>query len=212
MKNNRTRSDNQKRARRKMNLRDKVSFATAFWFIAFVIVCSLYVSRCGELNSRISEMTDESVILQDKQVVDSGDVDNLGGHVIVKGAITGAGVGYKNNEITLSCSRVEGECYYAGISQIGYNQVSGPDPVSFLKIAEWNKSYISAKSSAEDDKMGCMKITVNINRSTKDVEWVEEPINQATPMCDHADNKTYKWFIDSPPSWKRIFGNILKSQ
>jgi hypothetical protein len=188
-----------------MNLRDRVSFAAIFWFVAFAAtsgVCLFQYRELGELKSR-HVSADDDILINDKVFFDMGDGTNA--FVSVRGALTGDGVGYRNNSMVMSCFRAYQECYYSMLSQVGPGQIAGPDPVSILKVTEWNKHQITATSTDADVEAGCGKLTVNIDRIAKEVEWVQEPINQSALFCKKSDGMTYKWFVDSPPSLKKLF-------
>ena len=43
-----------------------------------------------------------------------------------------------------------------------------------------------------ESQLSCLKTTITIERSTKQVPWVEEPVNQTLPLCKDAENKMRK--------------------
>ncbi len=56
-----------------------------------------------------------------------------------------------------------------------------------------------------ESQFSCLKTTITIERSTEEVLWVEEPVNQTLPLCKDAENKIRKYTIENSPGWNRAF-------
>lgn len=131
--------------------------------------------------------------------------------VVVSGSLTGNGVGYKNNTMLISCYKSEMQCHTIEIDQIGVNQIGDVGLPSNLTITEWNPSIISATTGNEFDIWSCVKTTINIDRKSEILEWVQVPINQSQLSCKNFhDNKIYKWTIEDP-TWMKNFKTSLEN-
>ena len=51
-----------------------------------------------------------------------------------------------------------------------------------------------------ESQFSCVKTTITIERSTKEVLWVEEPVNQSLPLCKDAENKIRRRGDEVPTS------------
>lgn len=121
--------------------------------------------------------------------------------VLVSGTLTGPGQAYPNNTYSIACYRDMKECWMTYVSAIGGLQIGRMDAPSAYDIKSWTANEIEA---AYDAPFGCYKTTITIERSTKQLLWVEEPINQTKPFCKNAENKIRKYTIEDSPGWKRM--------
>jgi hypothetical protein len=124
--------------------------------------------------------------------------------VSASGTMTGDGLAYSNNSYSIGCYRDHKECWITGFEQIGPKQIGRMDAPYSYDIVKWTPYEVVA---GDDGGIGCFKTTITISRKSKDVFWVEEPINQSKPFCKDADTKVRKrWLVDSP-GWSRVHGS-----
>src|SRR5215475_6267659 len=99
------------------------------------------------------------------------------GSVAISGTLTGDGVGYKNNTISISCFKDRGECYIASIEQIGHNQMGSMHSVDIFPITKWSADEVVAIQ----DVMDCTRLTIVLERKSQTALYAREPINQTRP-------------------------------
>lgn len=131
--------------------------------------------------------------------------------VYVAGTLTGEGQN-GNNTTAITCSKEKMTCLVNSIEGISENtcQLSRLDAPRELAVTDWNNYSITATDETPYDTFSCFKNTININRDSQVVEWVQEPINQSQLSCkDVKDNKIYKWTIEDP-TWMKNFKDSLK--
>jgi hypothetical protein len=119
-------------------------------------------------------------------------------YVAAKGTLSGDWIAYKNNAYSILC--IPTECIVADLEQIGANQVSDIDGPVVYPIKHWTPD---AEVVAEDDAL-CARITITLDRKTKNVLWVETPINQSEPSCKNVDNNIRKATLEASPYWRRL--------
>ncbi len=135
-------------------------------------------------------LSDTNIVFPIKVYSDSGNF------VSITGRLAGQGIGYANNVETITCYRQNGECELLDVEQIGPNQISSLQPSLSLPITHWDDNIITATDAGEPNPISCAHITINIDRKREYAFWVQEPTNQTSPNCQHADDKTYKWTIE----------------
>jgi len=114
------------------------------------------------------------------------DIPNIGS-VAISGTLTGDGVGYKNNTISISCFKDRGECYVSSVQQIGHNQIGRMQSVDIFPITKWSADEVIAV----EDIMDCTRTTIVLERKSKTALYAREPINQTRPGCLGVDKKVY---------------------
>jgi hypothetical protein len=123
--------------------------------------------------------------------------------VSASGTMTGDSVAYPNNSYSIGCYKDQKECWVSSVEQIGPKQIGRMDAPYSYDIVKWTPYEVVA---GDDGGSGCFKTTITISRKSKDVLWVEEPVNQTQPFGKTADTKIRKrWMVDAP-GWKRIHG------
>ncbi len=130
----------------------------------------------------------------------------------VAGTLTGDDDGYKNSTTAISCSKDRMECLISTIQGISKTscQLGRLDSPLSLPIVKWDDYVITAIDESPYDTFSCTKTTINIDRKSEVVLWVQEPINQSQLSCkDFQDNKIYKWTIEDP-AWMKDFKANLK--
>jgi hypothetical protein len=173
------------------------SIGSIVWFVAFVGV-SILLFRQAWIWTAFGDKQD--IIFAAKVFYDSAKTKG-DGFVYIGGTLTGEGVANKNNTVMIACHNDRKECLFSSVDQIGPNQVGrlgAPDPYA---ITTWTPDEIVATGYYASD---CRKITINLDRKSESVVWVEEPISQPRAACKNADTKTYKWTIEDPPFWKAL--------
>lgn len=121
---------------------------------------------------------------------------DTGSFVSITGRLAGNGIGYRNNVETITCYKKSNECQLQDVEQIGANLISSLQPSTSIPITHWDAEVITASDGDPPDPFSCSKITINIARKRQFALWVQEPTNQASLNCQHADAKTYKWTIE----------------
>lgn len=121
--------------------------------------------------------------------------------VAVSGTLTGPGMAYPNNTYSIGCYRDLKECWLTYVDAIGGLLIGRMDAPSAYDIKSWTANEIVA---GYDAPFGCYKTTITIERATKEVLWVEEPVNQTKPFCKDTENKIRKFSIEDSPGWKRV--------
>jgi hypothetical protein len=142
--------------------------------------------------------TDDDIVFAQKLFTDIPNIGSVG----ISGTLTGDGVGYKNNTISISCFKDRGECYVSSVQQIGHNQIGRMQNVDIFPITKWNADEVVAIQ----DVMDCTRFTIVLERKSQTALYAREPINQTRPGCLARDKKVYKWTIEDSPGWKEMFG------
>jgi hypothetical protein len=84
------------------------------------------------------------------------------------------------------------------------NMVGRLDMPQIIPVVKWDRSEIVARD--EVTELTCVRVTLTIERKQETALWVEEPVNQTTPFCKNADQKTRKYTIEDSPGWSNVFG------
>ncbi|MHC2435135.1 hypothetical protein [Bradyrhizobium sp. USDA 4451] len=137
------------------------------------------------------------IVFADKLYYETADT------VTVSGTLSGEGIGYPNNTYSIGCFKDRKECWLTSAQAIGALQIGRMDTPYAYEIKKWSSSEIVA---GDDGSFGCFKTTITIARQSKQVLWVEEPVNQTQMMCAKSENKIRKYTIESSPGWARTFG------
>ena len=172
------------------------------WFVAFVAVSILLSILLFRQSPWIWTMFSDKqdIIFAAKAFYDSAKTKS-DGFVYIGGTLAGEGIANKNNTVMIACYNERKECLFSSVDQVGPNQVCRLGAPDRYPIKTWNPDEIIATGPYASD---CRKITINLDRRTESVVWVEEPINQARAACKTADSKTYRWSIEDPPFWKAL--------
>jgi hypothetical protein len=120
--------------------------------------------------------------------------------VAVSGTLTGQGMAYPNNTYSIGCYRDMKECWLTYVQAIGGLLIGRMDAPFAYDIRSWTANEIVA---GYDAPFGCYKTTITIERASKRLLWVEEPVNQTKPFCKDAENKIRKYTIEDSPGYKR---------
>jgi hypothetical protein len=147
-----------------------------------------------ERNKVTGEM---SIMFGPKNYYDSGEF------VAVSGTLTGAGIGYPNNTYSIGCYKDRNECWLTSVNAIGGQQIGRMDAPYEYEISKWTQTEVVA---GFESQFACVKTTITIERTTKEVLWVEEPVNQTKPICKQAENNIRKYTIENSPGWDKMFG------
>ena len=124
--------------------------------------------------------------------------------VTVSGTLTGE-IEFPNNSCSIGCYRDLKQCWIACVQAISGPQL-GPMTAPFLyEIRSWTANEIVAASSVSSGALiACHRTTIKIDRSTEQVLWGEEPVNQTKPICKDSENKSRKSSIEDAPRWKNM--------
>jgi hypothetical protein len=90
---------------------------------------------------------------------------------MVSRTMTGEGQAYPNNSYSIGCFKDRSECWLKSIQQIGNRLVSQIDTPYQYEIQKWTEHEIVA---GDDGTFGCYRITITIDRQSKEALWVEE--------------------------------------
>ena len=174
---------------------DVKSFATGF------ILAGVIAGAAWHYQPKPPPQTEMDIVLPMKTVTFVG--DKLMSFV---GTLSGPHVGYPNNTMRAFCSRDELRCDIGTIEVIGAHQM-GSIGLSAYDITRWDDKVIVAKSggAAAGD---CAAVTINVFRATKEIDWIQEPVNQSEPQCSKSDTATYKWTIETSPALKALDDGI----
>ena len=127
------------------------------------------------------------------------------GSVVISGTLTGEGIAYKNNTVSISCYKTRRECYIAYIQQIAHNQMGQMQKVEFFRITKWSDDEVVAMQNVT--QLDCVRATIVIDRKSKTALYVREPVNQTRSPCVRwPAPKLYKWTIEDSPGWEKAFG------
>ena len=125
--------------------------------------------------------------------------------VTVSGTLTGE-MEFPNNTCSIGCYRDLNQCWIACVQAISGPQLGPMTAPFFYEISSWTVNEIVAASSVSSGVLiACYRTTIKIERSTEQVLWVEEPVNQTKPICKDSENKSRKSYIEDAPRWKDIF-------
>jgi hypothetical protein len=182
---------------------------------AIFLLCGLVLGAVGAaagifyLQQRNQAVLDDQIVLAQKNFYDSGD-DSTYPMIVMSGTLTagddvppGQRLAYPNNTHAITCEKIAGTCSLSSIEQIGPKQMGRMDGPWPYQIQKWNAYQIVAG----DDEPGgpsCFKVTITIERKLQKLLWVQEPINQATPLCEHADSHVSKYTIEDSPGWRKL--------
>jgi hypothetical protein len=120
----------------------------------------------------------------------------------ISGTLTGADLGYKTNTFAITCIKELNHCIVASVQAIGDNHIGRLDYPYLVPIIKWTDYEIVAQE--EMSAFTCIRVTFTITRKQEAALWVEEPVNQTTPMCAKSDGKYRKYTIEDPPYWKKM--------
>jgi hypothetical protein len=96
---------------------------------------------------------------------------------------------------SFGCYEDRMECWLISVNAIGG-----------VKIGRMDAPYAYGIAEVVESQFSWLQTTITIERSTKQVPWVEEPVNQTLPLCKDAENKIRKYTIENSPGWNRAFG------
>jgi hypothetical protein len=122
--------------------------------------------------------------------------------VAISGTLTGKGLAYPNNTYVVSCNKEWKACFVSFVEQIGHNQIGRMEYPYPYPIVKWNNSEIIAQE--EPNLFGCFRVTITIDRPSKALLWLEEPINQTKPNCKNADTNIRKYSIEDSLAWQAM--------
>lgn len=135
----------------------------------------------------------EKIVFDDKSFHESRGGDDEA--VYVAGTLSGDGVPYPNNSVSLTCEKKRGECFVIRVEQIGPNQIGRITAPDVYSIARWNQSEIVVSDYV--DYSHCRRLIISIERKTQTVIWVEQTNPQADPVdCRKAETRRVKWSIE----------------
>lgn len=162
------------------------------------------------LQQRNRVVDDDQIMLAEKNYFDSGD-NSTYPMVVMSGTLTapdstppGQRLAYPNNTHAISCEKVQQTCMVSSIEQIGPKQMGRMDGPWPYRIQKWDAYQIVAGDGDEPRNLTCVKVTITIERKLQRLLWVEEPINQATPLCEHAATTVSKYTLEDSPGWRKL--------
>jgi hypothetical protein len=132
------------------------------------------------------------------------DFDGYDPYITVNGTMAGDNEAYPNNTYGIRCFKKQMLCWIASVEQyadhpkLAVSNMNGPYAV---KVVEWIPDEVVAGDDGSD---GCVKTTITISRKTKELLWVDEPVNQTQPFCKDADTKIRKRWIEDSPTMKKL--------
>jgi len=165
------------------------------WFLAFVGVSYLYIEQLRKQEPS----RNNNIIFGERFYYENPDEEV----VYVTGTMTGPGIAYPNNTVGLTCYRDRNYCSYISVHATRANRIARMDPPNEYDIVKWDDEEIIAEDQSTVD---CQKITITIARKARQVEWVEESINQTEAGCVNPTTAMVKYTIENSPGWKRIYG------
>ena len=168
----------------------------AYFFSFFAVI----LSGCKQHGQQPNLPPDQSVIFPEKVFFNGLEASPQ--IVYIAGALTGAHVGYPNNNTAITCYQDRMECVVSSVQQIGSNQIGRIDMPDFYDVKKWDKDTIVANGQV--DVFNCRRLTITIVRTTQSALWVEAPISSSNPKCKDANKELLNWTIDDPPSLKAI--------
>jgi len=115
--------------------------------------------------------------------------------------MTNPGIAYPNNTVGLTCHRDRNYCSYISVHATRANNIARMDTPNEYDIVKWDDEEIIA---ADQSTVDCQKITITIARKARQVEWIEESINQTEASCVNPTTAMVKYTIENSPGWKRI--------
>lgn len=115
--------------------------------------------------------------------------------VYVAGTLSGEGVAYPNNSVSITCQKDREVCEVVEVQEIGPNQIGRIASPTIFPIVKWSKSEIVATDFL--DYLHCRRVIISIDRKTQVASWIEQTDPQADPVdCRNAETKRYKWTIE----------------
>ncbi len=170
------------------------------WVLLFAGLMVGYVGGAGSivyLHERNKDTGEMSIVFAQKSYYETPAL------VTVSGTLTGEGMAYPNNTYSIACFQDRKECWMTSVQAIGAQQIGRMDAPYEYEIRKWSQHEVVA---GDDGSFGCFKTTITIDRQSKQVLWVEEPVNQTQMMCAKSENKIRKYTIENSPGWIKIFG------
>jgi hypothetical protein len=82
---------------------------------------------------------------------------------------------YPNNTHSLGYYKHRLECWLTSVNAIGGAQIGRMDAPYPYEMRTWTQYEVVA---GFESQFSCLKTTITIERSTKQVPWVEEPVNR----------------------------------
>lgn len=120
------------------------------------------------------------------------------GSLEFSGAIVGDDLAFKNNVMKVRCTKDSMLCQSATVNQIAENHIDEPEFEDF-KVTQWSAAFVQAV----DDAL-CGKITLNIDRASRHIAYVQEPQNFNDPLCHNAEKVGRRYEIGRPAYWRSL--------
>jgi hypothetical protein len=165
-------------------------------FLAGLLCGGLVVAVAGYYYSRHHE---EPIRFSGKQFWDPDKETDAAGFVSFSGTLAGGNLAFPNNARSFACYRDLKKCFVASIDQMGVLDVSRLE-IGDYDITKWTKEEIITIDDPTPTQ-GCLKTTITVDRATRSILWVDEPMNQTKPWCRLVDSAIRKYTIDNPPWW-----------
>jgi hypothetical protein len=180
-----------------------------------LFLCGLVIGAVGifagmpYLQNHNRTADDDQIMLAERNYYDSGDNSDYP-MVVMSGTLTdqagtppGQRLAYPNNTHAISCEKAQQACMVSSIEQIGPRQMGRMDGPWPYQIQKWDAYQIVAGDDGPSN-LTCFKVTITIERKLKRLLWVQEPINQATPLCEHASSTLSKYTLEDSPGWRKL--------
>jgi hypothetical protein len=145
---------------------------------------------------------DDQIVFAPKNFVDVNQPGTESGSVAISGTLTGSGLAYPNNTYVVSCQKEWKACVVSYVAQIGHNQIGRMEYPYPYPIVKWTNYEVIAQE--EPNLFGCRRVTITIDRQSKALLWLEEPVNQTKPNCKNADTNIRKYSIEDLPAWQAM--------
>jgi hypothetical protein len=168
---------------------------TVFWFLAFLGVSYFYYRALTAPNPLPDITFGLKVYYESPPAIDN--------YVYITGTLTGPDIAYPNNTVAVTCYKDRMECLFYSVEQIGPVHIGRLGAPDFYGIKTWNANEVIA---VENNFNNCRRTTINIVRKSKDLVWVEEPINQSKADCKDSSTSITKWTIEDSPYWRKAKG------
>jgi hypothetical protein len=168
--------------------------------ITAYLVAALALAACvgaaqGQVTIYAPATPSEKITFDSKEFSDSGDT-GVNPYLYVAGTLTGVGIPYPNNSVSVTCYRDRGKCFVVRVEQIGGNLIGRITAPEEYPIARWTKREVVA---TDDDNSGspCRITIISIERKTQAATWIDQTNPHANPVdCRNADTGRFKWTIE----------------
>lgn len=167
---------------------------------ALALAASVTVAQ-GQVTMYAPAAPSDKITFDSKSFYDSKDTSDpslgVDGNIYVAGTLTGSGVPYPNNSVSVTCYKERRTCFVVRVEQVGHDLIGRITAPEEYQIVRWNEREVVATDDVETGGPNCRIAIISIQRKTQVVTWIDQTNPHANPVdCRNADTGRFKWTIE----------------